>query len=515
MGHAFDHKHVLFVDDDPVSRRLVEKVLRTGVPGARVTCVEDGAQALALLDREAVDLLITDVAMPVLGGIELILQVMRRRLSISLLVVSGQRDPQAESRALECGALAFFEKPVQAEPFLACVCKLLTAESRPAPLEVVSLAGLTRIIHMERRTCALRVTMPGAQGLLMFVAGELVGAQQGELEGLAAALRMLAWDAPSVALEPLVRACKRTIDVSLAELLRRASANRRSGPAVVAAKVQPPTLPGPAPDFRARRTGEQPPSASPGPAAGPVVRAPEARPSVPSVPPPPTLPPPFLPLRSPPMASRNVTPPAVPSPPVVQVPPRVVPAPRSPARAPAAAASPPPGIGEPPRVSTTPAAPAPDAATSLSTIPAAPAPDAAPDVPTLPTAPALAAAPDVPTLPTAPALAAAPDVPTLPAAPVLAAAPDVPTILATPSAAPPTAPTPSAAPAPAAPVEAPFSDDYFELVDRARELLRVAEFEVAERLLLRALQVRPGDRVVQQNLRVLAKRRGPEAELNP
>ena len=258
MGHAFDHKHVLFVDDDPVSRRLVEKVLRAGVPGARVTCVEDGAQALALLDREAVDLLITDVAMPVLGGIELILQVMRRRLSISLLVVSGQRDPQAESRALECGALAFFEKPVQAEPFLACVCKLLTAESRPAPLEVVSLAGLTRIIHMERRTCALRVTMPGAQGLLMFVAGELVGAQQGELEGLAAALRMLAWDAPSVALEPLVRACKRTIDVSLAELLRRASAHRRSSPGVVAAKVQPPTLPGPAPDFRARPSRARP-----------------------------------------------------------------------------------------------------------------------------------------------------------------------------------------------------------------------------------------------------------------
>ena len=505
MGHAFDHKHVLFVDDDPVSRRLVEKVLRAGVPGARVTCVEDGAQALALLDREAVDLLITDVAMPVLGGIELILQVMRRRLSISLLVVSGQRDPQAESRALECGALAFFEKPVQAEPFLACVCKLLTAESRPAPLEVVSLAGLTRIIHMERRTCALRVTMPGAQGLLMFVAGELVGAHQGELEGLAAALRMLAWDAPSVALEPLVRACKRTIDVSLAELLRRASAHRRSSPGVVAAKVQPPTLPGPAPDFRARRTGEQPTSASPGPAAGPVVRAPEARPSVPSVPPPPVLP-----LRSPPMASRNVTPPAVPSPPVVQVPPRVVPAPRSPARAPAAAASPPPGIGEPPRVSTTPAAPALDAATSLSTIPAAPAPDAAPSLSTIPTAPAPDAAPDVPTLPTAPALAAAPDVPTLPAAPVLAAAPDVPTIQATPSAAPPTATTTSAAP-----VEAPFSDDYFELVDRARELLRVAEFEVAERLLLRALQVRPGDRVVQQNLRVLARRRGPEAELNP
>jgi hypothetical protein len=59
-------------------------------------------------------------------------------------------------------------------------------------------------------------------------------------------------------------------------------------------------------------------------------------------------------------------------------------------------------------------------------------------------------------------------------------------------------------PPPATPVE---TDDYYELLDRAREQLRAADIDGAEALLLRALRVRPGDRVVQQNLRALARRR--------
>ena len=57
--------------------------------------------------------------------------------------------------------------------------------------------------------------------------------------------------------------------------------------------------------------------------------------------------------------------------------------------------------------------------------------------------------------------------------------------------------------------------DYFELVDRARDLLRTAEFDAAELLLRRALELRPGDRVARQNLQVLAKRRTAHRELNP
>lgn len=64
-------------------------------------------------------------------------------------------------------------------------------------------------------------------------------------------------------------------------------------------------------------------------------------------------------------------------------------------------------------------------------------------------------------------------------------------------------------PPPASPAE---TDDYYDLLDRAREQLRAADIDAAEALLLRALRVRPGDRVVQQNLRALARRRALQSD---
>lgn len=60
--------------------------------------------------------------------------------------------------------------------------------------------------------------------------------------------------------------------------------------------------------------------------------------------------------------------------------------------------------------------------------------------------------------------------------------------------------------APCRPVEA-DGLDFFELVDRAQSLMRSANYEAAERQLLRALALRPHDRVVQQNHRALLQRR--------
>lgn len=104
-AQEIEQNHILFVDDDAISRRFVEKMLRSSIPGVHVTCAGDGAQALAVLDREPVDLLITDLAMPVIDGIDLLLQVARRRLRIPLLVVTGHATPSTESQALSGGAI--------------------------------------------------------------------------------------------------------------------------------------------------------------------------------------------------------------------------------------------------------------------------------------------------------------------------------------------------------------------------------------------------------------------------
>jgi CheY-like chemotaxis protein len=223
-----EQKHVLIVDDDLPSRRLVERLLRCELPGVRMSGAGNGADALSVLAREQVDLMITDLAMPVLDGFELLMEIARRRIRVPLLVISGRESATAHTRALSGGAIEFFEKPIQAGAFLERVHKLLSDGPRSSLLEVVSLSGLARIIGMERRSCALRVTTAGAQGLLIFVAGTLVDARQGVLTGMLAALEMFGWADPSVTVDFTARVSARTIHQSLAEVLRTVERAARS-----------------------------------------------------------------------------------------------------------------------------------------------------------------------------------------------------------------------------------------------------------------------------------------------
>lgn len=257
MTEHRDSRHILFVDDDAASRRLVERMLRAGVADVRVTCVGDGVQALAVLERERVDLLMTDLAMPGMDGIELLRQIGNRRMALPVIVVTGHGSPADETRALAGGALDYFEKPLDAEPLVRCVQDLLAAAEHRSRIEGVSIAGFVQLLTMERKTCALRASVPEAQGVLFFNAGALVDARQAGLSGAEAALEIFTWKEPIITLEAQARGRPTTIHASVTELLlesarladerernlRRRSSQVRSStraeatPAVVSASV--------------------------------------------------------------------------------------------------------------------------------------------------------------------------------------------------------------------------------------------------------------------------------------
>jgi hypothetical protein len=116
-----------------------------------------------------------------MDGIELLRQVANRRIT-----APGDRghrargSPSDETRALSGGAIEFFEKPIQAEPFVRCVQGLLEANEHRSRIEGVSIAGFVQLLNMERKTCALRVTTSETQGVLFFSSGVLVDARQDE-----------------------------------------------------------------------------------------------------------------------------------------------------------------------------------------------------------------------------------------------------------------------------------------------------------------------------------------------
>ena len=125
---------IVFVDDKPKVRTAVRKTLER--IGADVHCFACAEDCLARLDSLSCDLLITDVMMPGMNGVELLIEVRKQRPSLPVLVVTGFGDVPMAVRAMKAGAADFIEKPLDREAFLRTVANLLNAS--PVHRAVVS-----------------------------------------------------------------------------------------------------------------------------------------------------------------------------------------------------------------------------------------------------------------------------------------------------------------------------------------------------------------------------------------
>lgn len=120
---------LLLIDDDPAIRDLL-KMLFSG-PNECHTA-DRAEQALQFLEFQNYDVVITDVSMPGLSGVEVLQRVRQHRGSTPVIVISGRPDQYRET-VLEMGAFAFFAKPFSIGEIEASV-KNAIAEARSAEL---------------------------------------------------------------------------------------------------------------------------------------------------------------------------------------------------------------------------------------------------------------------------------------------------------------------------------------------------------------------------------------------
>ena len=87
--------HILFIDDDEILQQLYSEILKE--EGHSVTIASDGQQALALLNAQ-VHLVITDLNMPRLSGLELLRQLRERSPGTPIIIATGQASQPEELR---------------------------------------------------------------------------------------------------------------------------------------------------------------------------------------------------------------------------------------------------------------------------------------------------------------------------------------------------------------------------------------------------------------------------------
>ena len=122
----------MVVDDDDNVRTVVRKVITK--MGHKVWDVADGKEALRVLETSPVDLIISDVYMADMDGMELLVRIQQLGLHVPVVVISGggfkPRD-EVLKMAAACGAVATLDKPFTVEALRDTVEPLLPAPDGP------------------------------------------------------------------------------------------------------------------------------------------------------------------------------------------------------------------------------------------------------------------------------------------------------------------------------------------------------------------------------------------------
>ena len=114
---------VLVVDDENEVRQVMVRMLSSA--GYRVCTASDGEEALATLEREQIDLIVTDIGMPKADGMTVLRTVRDRNLELPVLLVTGAPTTESAIRAVRDRATEYLTKPLDPDTFIEAVQRAL------------------------------------------------------------------------------------------------------------------------------------------------------------------------------------------------------------------------------------------------------------------------------------------------------------------------------------------------------------------------------------------------------
>jgi diguanylate cyclase len=115
-------KSVLIVDDEESMRLLLERMVQS-IPGVSTTVADRGEQALRLLAERPFDLILLDLLMPGIGGIEALtrMRTSSANRDTPVIVVSVLADPDTQVVCRSMGVVDYIVKPIERQSFLRTV----------------------------------------------------------------------------------------------------------------------------------------------------------------------------------------------------------------------------------------------------------------------------------------------------------------------------------------------------------------------------------------------------------
>lgn len=122
-----DNATFLVVEDSPTMRQLISFSLKR-FKNARIIEAVDGVDALKKLSGERIDLILTDINMPVMDGLKLVSLVRQNAQlkAIPIIIITTEGAEEDRERGLALGANAYISKPIQSSHLIKTISELLS-----------------------------------------------------------------------------------------------------------------------------------------------------------------------------------------------------------------------------------------------------------------------------------------------------------------------------------------------------------------------------------------------------
>lgn len=217
------HK-ILILDDDPAFLDLYKEWLSQLPSKPEINTATNGARAMSLLEAEPYRVLICDLKMPKMDGLQVLSIVRRRFPEVRTIVMTGVEDEEFRSRAYALGVDLFWLKPdthQNMQMFLECLESLLGRED-DAGFRGVQSKSLMDILQMEclsQSSTVFRITRGSTIGKIWILNGDLIDAETDVARGEPAFRKILEWKSGTFETLPAEPERERTITKSMNALL--------------------------------------------------------------------------------------------------------------------------------------------------------------------------------------------------------------------------------------------------------------------------------------------------------
>jgi CheY-like chemotaxis protein len=213
-------KKVLIVDDETRLLQSIEAGLKSYLDEFHVITAQNGKEAVHFLERENINLVVTDLRMPEMDGFELLAHLTSAHPFMPTIVMTAFATPEIEDRLNASGTSKLLEKPIDIEKLAEAIREGLRQKSNEGALAGFSLANFLQLLEMEKRTCLLNVQDGNMHGHIYVNQGNVHAAVADGMKGEDAIYHLLSSEHVNITFQKLPkRRIQQMIKIPLMSLL--------------------------------------------------------------------------------------------------------------------------------------------------------------------------------------------------------------------------------------------------------------------------------------------------------